>query len=461
MTSISTKKLKFQDIVFGNFQAELNTPGNLEINSSSGESSWKLSDGNWVVSGFSLSMDDFSMHSNALELNLRELSENNTNLNFNIGETGIVFDQTEALFSNLSGNIELDGHELEVRGEFGLPKLPPAFTYFTQINLEKQRGRYYIKQGEPLNIANHPSPFNNLIANWAPDLTLVQGSFTISADGHWQNSIDIQSEIQLGLTNASGSYAGVGFFGLDFIGPVFFPPNNHSGSARINIQNLEYGVEVNNIESRFRLNASETNELPGVYVYSLVGEFLGSKFESHDFAFDPNASKNHIEVSLTGLDIGKVVSMQQIDGLSVTGKLDGTLPIDIYSDGLSITLGKFWNQEGGGTIKYLIDPAQAASLSNPLTDTVIKALEEFHYDLLTASTNFQPDGELTINFHIEGKSPKLDNNRPVHLNINSEQNVLSLLESLKYTDELNSELDDNIRKNILSSGIVDKTTKGN
>ena len=99
-----------------------------------------------------------------------------------------------------------------------------------------------------------------------------------------------------------------------------------------------------------------------------------------------------------------------------------------------------------GTINYVIDEAQAASLSNPLTDVVIKALGDFHYDILQAEADYHHDGTLYLNFHIEGTSPRLDTSRPVHLNINSEQNVLSLLQSLEYAEGLNQSLDRRIRK---------------
>ena len=71
---------------------------------------------------------------------------------------------------------------------------------------------------------------------------------------------------------------------------------------------------------------------------------------------------------------------------------------------------------------------------------------------------YQPDGTLNVQFHIEGKSPSLDTNRPVHLNINSEQNVLSLLESLKYTQGLNDELDQRLKEQLES---IDASTLQN
>ena len=156
---------------------------------------------------------------------------------------------------------------------------------------------------------------------------------------------------------------------------------------------------------------------------------------------------------LPGSILPRVIELQQFEGLTVTGKLDGILPVSLTRGEISIEDGRFTNQAEGGTINYDIDSSVAESISNPLTDTVIQALKDFSYDVLTAQASYQPDGNLYVDFHIEGSSPNLENGRPVHLNINSEQNLLSLLESLEYTSNLGQELDNTIRNNpLLQSG---------
>jgi hypothetical protein len=59
--------------------------------------------------------------------------------------------------------------------------------------------------------------------------------------------------------------------------------------------------------------------------------------------------------------------------------------------------------------------------------------------------DYLPDGLLTIALQLQGKNPKLEGGRPVHLNITTEQNLLSLLKSLQYSQSLSSELDRKIR----------------
>ena len=82
-----------------------------------------------------------------------------------------------------------------------------------------------------------------------------------------------------------------------------------------------------------------------------------------------------------------------------------------------------------------------------MTDVVITALKDYRYDVLTATINYLPDGDLFIKFHLEGISPEVDPKRPIHLNINSEQNVISLLRSLTYSGGLSESIDSKIREN--------------
>jgi hypothetical protein len=47
---------------------------------------------------------------------------------------------------------------------------------------------------------------------------------------------------------------------------------------------------------------------------------------------------------------------------------------------------------------------------------------------------------------IKGKSPQVDANRPIHFNLNLEQNLLTLLKGLRYAEGINDDIDKNVRK---------------
>jgi hypothetical protein len=51
-----------------------------------------------------------------------------------------------------------------------------------------------------------------------------------------------------------------------------------------------------------------------------------------------------------------------------------------------------------------------------------------------------------VNFKLQGKNEQLDPERPVHLNVNTEQNLLSLLQSFEYSNRLEKEMDTRARQ---------------
>jgi hypothetical protein len=156
---------------------------------------------------------------------------------------------------------------------------------------------------------------------------------------------------------------------------------------------------------------------------------------------DPQAS---FDLVVQDLDIARVVETQNMEGLSAQGRVEGFLPVRLSAGGIRIEDGRLDDQDGG-VVRYAVSEEQAAALASPLTDVVIRALRDFHYNVLNARANYHPDGTLQLQLQMEGNSPSLESDRPVHLNINSEQNVLSLLRSLDYAAGLNQTLDKRIQ----------------
>jgi len=83
-----------------------------------------------------------------------------------------------------------------------------------------------------------------------------------------------------------------------------------------------------------------------------------------------------------------------------------------------------------------------------LPDFVIKAMEDFQYDTLQTKVSYQPDGQLDLTIQLQGKSPRIDTNRPIHLNLNVEQNLLYLLKSLRYGGLISQEIEKTIQKSM-------------
>ena len=359
-------------------------------------------------------------------------------------EVSLEFDLPS--IEKITAEIVRDGEHVEAAGTVTLEQIsaPMGFSISHHMNTSVGDGRIWNQS--PMAAIGLSSLAQSTQLGMPDELLVEEGAGDIEMSASWaQDNLSLSAD--LALTGLSGLYQEVQFRNLDLSGTLQVLPELQSRGAMLTkIDSLEYGVELENLSSVYMLEISPKGELPKLDFDFVQGELFSSSFSAEDFTVDLNHPDTTLDLRVQNLDIEQVVATQGIEGLEATGRVDGNLPVTITSEGITIENGIFWNHLGGGNIVYLISDEQAAALDNPLTDLVITALRDFRYRVLTAETNYHPNGDLYMNFHLEGISPQLDPNRPVHLNINSEQNVLSLLQSLSYSEGVNKALDKQIQE---------------
>lgn len=321
---------------------------------------------------------------------------------------------------------------------------PLKFTMKHDINLET--GTADLWNPSPLAANTLPDIASALELKLPDMLSISDGQLGINLNAGWnQDSFSLSADFE--ADELSGTYQESLFEDLAIAGKLeILPVVRSDGNLVASIASLEYGVKLEQLSSAFSVETSQHGDLPQLFVDNLKGGLFGGSFYASNFIVDLNGPDSQLDLKIQNLDIEQVVATQGIEGLEATGRVDGNLPISISSRGVSINNGVFWNHLGGGNIMYSISDEQAAALDNPLTDVVIAALRDFRYRVLTANADYQPNGDLKMSFQLKGISPKLDTNRPVHLNINTEENVLSLLQSLSYSEGVNQAIDKQIQE---------------
>jgi hypothetical protein len=160
-----------------------------------------------------------------------------------------------------------------------------------------------------------------------------------------------------------------------------------------------------------------------------------------------NNEEHDLILVVNGLDISEIVKLQQLEGLSVTGRLDGYIPVTVTAKGVKINEGKIVAQQQGGQIHYRPEGGTAEMEKSAVgSEFVFRIIEDMKYDSLTIDVNYKEDGEMDMKLAIKGKSPKVDEHRPVHFNLNLQQNVLKLLQGMRYAEGLSEEIDKNVQK---------------
>jgi hypothetical protein len=348
---------------------------------------------------------------------------------------------------DIAARISADSESLQADGNFSTADVPGRFTFALAHDFDKELGRFSIKPLKALDFNAEKSRLSLLWTPWTYPFDMLAGHLELTSSATWSQNRDFKLTTRVKLDDAGGNYRELVFSGLTFDHAFEILPNIHSvETSNIKLKHLDSGVTVSNISTDLTLETASTGPLPQFLIQNLHGEIFDGAFSGDDFVFDLNRSKNSFRIKATNIDLAQIVETQQLEDIAVTGRIDGTIPVEINEQGISIQHGAFINVVRAGTIRYTPAAGTDQLKQNPLTGIALDALKDFRYSHLSADVNFTPEGMLTINLQLKGTSPELDTRRPVHLNINTEQNLLSLLKSLRYAEGVSESIDQKVRR---------------
>ncbi|VUD66080.1 hypothetical protein TDB9533_03499 [Thalassocella blandensis] len=180
------------------------------------------------------------------------------------------------------------------------------------------------------------------------------------------------------------------------------------------VDSLETGVSLEELEI-----SSEFFEKDGNWYLALnkaeASVFGGKAFlATQELVLNDDIS---VKVVLENLDLAKLVNTQQMQGLITSGKISGYIPIHYRNEHFIIDDGRLKSVEQG-KIQYDSPLSQSPDLNQQLKLT-LDILKDFQYSELSSNVAFEDD-ELKFSSHIAGRNPKIENGRPVELNLNTD-----------------------------------------
>ncbi len=363
-------------------------------------------------------------------------------------------DSVALAIRDISTSLQINGSTLDVTGEFRPEKVPALVRFNLMHAFSSGAGQLSFTTVDPVNL-NQGVALSQLVKKWKYDFDLFNGEIAIQAEMKWRSEVPLNLTVRTEFFDVGGAYKDIVFSGINSrqnlqLLPVLQTMSNPSASrvgqtGLIKVKHIDAGILIDRLSLQMVLRQSEYGDLPQLEVHNFNANLLEGHFSSKQFTFDLNQPVNHIDIRVRSLDLSKIVATQQFSGLKVSGKLDGWLPVEINSEGVFVHNGTFSNAGRKGFIRYRPEVSVEQLKSNPLSEIALTALRDFRYHKLAAEIDYQSDGELTIALHMNGMSPELADRKMVNLNINTEQNVLSLLKGLRYANGLNESLDERVR----------------
>ncbi|WP_397379506.1 YdbH domain-containing protein [Pseudomonas sp.] len=154
-------------------------------------------------------------------------------------------------------------------------------------------------------------------------------------------------------------------------------------------------------------------------------------------------------MQVRGLELEQLFILYPTEGLAGTGTLDGDLPLQISSQGFTIEQGQLSARVPGGKLQFHSERIRALGRSNPAMQLVTQSLEDFRFTILSSQVNYNQQGTLNLAMRLEGQNPAIEQGRPIHFNINLEEDIPTLLASLQLTDKVSDIIKQRVQQRML------------
>lgn len=179
---------------------------------------------------------------------------------------------------------------------------------------------------------------------------------------------------------------------------------------------------------------------------SIRGQLLGGEFTLHANRIRLDTD-NRLQLQLSGIQLQEALAQYPAEGLNGQAIIDGTLPLLVSAQGVFVEQGQLQARQPG-TLQFQSEQIRAMGRSNPGMQLVAEALEDFHFNVLSSKLDYEPSGKLLFNIRLEGKNPAVENGRPIHLNLNLEEDLPALLASIQLGNHVNETIQERIRQRL-------------
>ena len=218
--------------------------------------------------------------------------------------------------------------------------------------------------------------------------------------------------------------------------------------ARFTAERIFAGVELN----RLALSLTGSGALAALLADPVAADALQAQLT--DFKADTLGGRITLakldypfreetaDLKLHGLDLSELIALGEKQ-IKVTGRLNGTLPLQVGPEGVAVQDGYVFSNEG--EIVLQDNPAWQAMLQQqPALAGQLRHLNYLNYNQLRGDVSMAPNGQLKAVLVIKGDNRA--EQQPVILNFSSEQNILTLLKALRLSDQIDKSLSESAQR---------------
>ncbi len=312
------------------------------------------------------------------------------------------------------------------------------------VDYDLHSGRGEIDLGN-IGMSFATSPLSKRLTPWPYDWDVAAGLLFMDFDANWtatNSATALNGRASIRAEKLTGHYTDIAFVNLStHLQATYDDAGLSLAPATLTVGLLETGIALENINASYTLNPEEM----AVDVDELRMSAFGGTVSAQPFSFRTAAATNTVTMNAEAIRLDRLLTLEEFSAVQVSGTAGAELPITIEGDKVTVSNGRLFGEPPGGVIRY--QPAATAAV----TDTsgigfVTRALSNFEYKTLTSTIEYNTDGDLKLQLQLTGKSPNVDQNRPVVLNLGVENNIPQMLKSLRAARSVEEILEKRLQK---------------
>lgn len=335
------------------------------------------------------------------------------------------------------GRLDIVENKMTMKGRIRTNDVKKALplSFIVNANLQDRSGTFDVSASHKI---AHPL-LKNELPGWQSDYDLDGGMLDFSLAGKFRDTpagFEIHGEGQTILTDAVAHYEDMVAAGVAATLPISINKDSwRLGAGTVNIGTVDVGVPLTDV--RFDL---ETDGVE-LIMSDVSAQVLDGQIKVDSLVYQVEAQTSQFDVAVADVSVGAMLALVS-DEVSGRGRLYGTLPVTLSPRGAIVDGGALTARPPGGYLSY----GGAVPGSSPGLELAFRALQNFNYDHMNVDVDYVPEGDLDLNVRLQGRSPDVENGRPIHFNLNISQNIPVLLKSLSASDTMSDHIQQRLRQ---------------
>jgi len=247
----------------------------------------------------------------------------------------------------------------------------------------------------------------------AKDIDEATGRVALDGGIQW-NDTGVQSDLalrleELSLTMPQADLARInGLVELQSLSPLLSKPDQ-----RVSVALIDIGIPLTDAVVTFAIEPGPRIAISNAHLVLADGTV-----DAAPVTIDPKDTDALIELAVADMDLSQFLALAAVEGLAATGRLSGTIPVEIRDADIVIE-GARLDASGPGTLSYAPStPPAGLQGAGETASLVLAALANFQYETLWLTLDRQPGGETGLGLHVRGSNPDFFDGYPIEFNLN-------------------------------------------